>query len=118
MEDVLEPPRSSRVTFAPASGPRPVSQPVTSARSIAATDSVTEASLGPVVYARAGGNFKTWMEHAEFRQLRNKNEAQVWCEVLDGMLDEGMSVHSRAFEAAARRLAAAGPAPAAPGPSR
>jgi hypothetical protein len=62
--------------------------------------------LGPVVYARAGGNFKKWMEHAEFRHPRNKNEAQVWCEVLDGMLDEGMSVHSRAFEAAARRLAA------------
>ena len=114
MEDELMPSRPSRVTFAPARDDvsaatfRSMSQPVTSttARTVPATDGVTEAMLGPVVYTRAGGNFKAWMEHAEFRQLRNKNEAQVWCEVLDGMLAEGISVHSRAFEAAARRLAA------------
>ena len=114
MEDELMPSRPSRVTFAPARDDvsaatfRSMSQPVTSttARTVPATDGVTEAMLGPVVYTRAGGNFKAWMEHAEFRQLRNKNEAQVWYEILDGMLAEGISVHSRAFEADARRLAA------------
>ena len=90
------------------SNPTPLPSYVNPSRPLptVAGDALAESLLGPVMVARAGGNFCHWFDKVAWRLDRNKHEASTLCYLLDEMPRYGVPVHSSMFERAARRLGA------------
>lgn len=79
---------------------------IDTSRQLPVGDVLTDSLLGPAVVARAGKNFTSYVDKAQWRNTRNMHEAQSLATILDEMLRMDIPITSMLFETTARRLAA------------